>query len=145
MSHLTKDHYPETSVHPAKARLWHRDSEQSKDMVCKRSSLASALVQTRAPACTAPPLNRLALCFGYWCEAPSPLQATTFALCLCRQVHKRTDPKYWSGKRIGSAASALPMWPGNSGKLLNCVLLVYFLCLSVKNVVLHLLTYARNR
>lgn len=62
MSHLTKAHCPETS---AKVQGWHRESEQSKDVICKSSSLASSLVQTRAPACTDHPVSRLDLCFGY--------------------------------------------------------------------------------
>lgn len=58
MSHLTKDHYAETPVHTAKVQGWHGDSGQSKDMICKSSSLVSSLVQTSTP-----PVSQLALCF----------------------------------------------------------------------------------
>lgn len=97
LSHLTEGHYRDICKGPGVTQR----AEQSKDMICKSSSLASSLVQARAAACTAHPARSLALCLGYWCKAPSLLQTTTFALCLCRQVHKSLIQKSDQGRGLG--------------------------------------------
>lgn len=81
---------PETS---AKVQVWHR--EQSRARTWSAKALPGP---DKSSSLHCSPSK--ALCLGYWCKAPSLLQTTTFALCLCRQVPKNLIQKSDQGSGL---------------------------------------------